>query len=116
MAKKDNTLLYVGIGAAALLFLGNKNTNTPIAGVNSLKRKLLIISSNNPLSNQLAQLTGDRYNLIDFEEKEIDGYTSILKHINTATEFIVMPERYYNNLTKNELKKELDYANSIKFN
>ena len=71
--------------------------------------KVFVISSKNPLSNQLQKETGDNWNGNDYEEEFTDKYVSAIKHKASGKTFIVFSDNYYSQVDKNVIKDDLDY-------
>lgn len=67
---------------------------------------VLLISDENPLSNQCTKLTGNSYNIHDFEDL---SKTSLIKHCRTGLIFQVISKREI----REEFKSEWYYKNGI---
>jgi len=77
-------------------------------GAVELKVKVLIISDKDPLSTQLQKLTGDSWNMGDFEELE-KGNINLIKHKETGELFAVITLRYFESTDKTVIEDELEY-------
>ncbi len=72
--------------------------------------KVLIISSEHPLSTQLVKLTGDSFNNIDFEDLENASNLNVLKHKKSGQLFVVFIDNYFIQVDKHVIHDDLNYV------
>lgn len=94
-------------------YLRDSAGNSPITDnrppITDISAKVLIISSNHPLSTQLQKLTGDSLNNIDFEDLENASNVHVLKHKKSGQVFVVFTANYFAQVDKRVIHDDLNY-------
>lgn len=72
--------------------------------------EILIISSKNPLSKQLSKITGDSWNMQDFEELTAKkSEPQLIKHKKSGAQFVVFADTYFGSVDKHVINDDLSY-------
>ncbi|HAT80105.1 MAG TPA: hypothetical protein DCS17_01440 [Flavobacterium sp.] len=68
--------------------------------------RLLIVKHGNSLSSQLQKITGDTWNLVDYDSFE---KSDVIRHKKSDKWFVVLSQTYYDNLNREALADLFSY-------